>query len=280
MSAPIATALVTGATSGLGREIARQLAADRGALVLATGRRADRLAELAGSLPEGRLRYLAGDLADTSFREELWEWSLETAGPGGVDLLVNNAGIGHYDRLADQDLAEIRAIFEINVLALVDLTQKAARHMTARGSGQILQISSILGRFGLPYSAAYVASKHAVDGLVRSLTHELRGTGVRVWAAQVGRTRSEFFDRAHGGGVRPSDVPPGRDPALVARSILRGLDRRSTFVPPTLDAWLAVAAADWFPGLLSWGMGRFGIGRVRAEFSRARLGRDPNPSAP
>jgi short-subunit dehydrogenase len=178
------TALVTGASTGLGRELVRQLVRDRGMTVFATARSADLLGSLAAELPAGRVEFLAGDLADPAFRAHLWAWAEERS--GGLDLLVNNAGIGHYSEFASQDFEMIRRIFELNVMALCDLTQRGLPHMKARGGGQILQISSVLGFIGLPYSAAYVASKHAVNGLVKSLRYELQGSGVRVWAACPG----------------------------------------------------------------------------------------------
>ena len=122
--------------------------------------------------------------------------------PGGVDLLVNNAGMGNYSEFVAQDPAAIRQIIELNLVALIDLSQKAARHMKDRGAGQILQISSVLGFIGLRDSAVYVASKHAVNGLVKSLRYELWGTGVRVWAACPGRTQSEFRQVALGDAGR------------------------------------------------------------------------------
>ncbi len=189
-------AVVTGASSGLGRELARQLVTERGMTVLATARRLDRLEALTAELPPGRLHILAGDLADASFRQRLWDRA--EAMPGGVDLLVNNAGMGNYADFTRQDPEAIRQIVELNIVALFDLSQKAARHMKARGSGQILQISSILGFIGIRDSAVYVASKHAVNGLVKSLRYELWGTGVRVWAACPGRTASEFRQVALG----------------------------------------------------------------------------------
>src|SRR3954454_2230480 len=87
-------ALVTGASSGLGRELVRQLVHDRGMTVLATARRRDRLESLAAECPAGKVLLVAGDLADPSFRDELW--ARVEALSGGLDLLVNNAGLGHY----------------------------------------------------------------------------------------------------------------------------------------------------------------------------------------
>src|SRR5271163_1001043 len=87
-------AVITGASSGLGRELVRQLVLDRGMRVLATARRLDRLDSLAAELPLGRVEIVAGDLADPGFRQTLWDHALHLE--GGVDLLVNNAGLGNY----------------------------------------------------------------------------------------------------------------------------------------------------------------------------------------
>src|SRR5262249_18312664 len=162
-----ANALVTGASSGLGRELVRRLVTDRGMTVLATARRLDRLEALAAELPPGRVIVYAGHLTDPALRHRLWDPALHM--PGGLHLLINNAGMGNYSQFVAQDPAAIHRILELNLVALIDLTQKAARYMRDRGGGQILQISSVLGFIGLGDSAVYVASKHAVNGLVKSL---------------------------------------------------------------------------------------------------------------
>lgn len=263
----LSTAVVTGASAGLGREVVRQLVRDRGMTVLATARRADRLNELAAELPEGRVWTEPGDLADPEFRRRLWGRA-ETL-PGGVDLLVNNAGLGHYSEFAAQDFEAVRRVFEVNVFALMDLTQRASRHMKARGSGQILQVSSVLGFFGQPYSAAYVASKHAVNGLVKTVRYELRGTGVRVWAACPGRTLSEFSRVALDGEARGT-LPPGQPTDAVVRGMLRGLDRRRTFWTPTWQAWALVQVAAWLPWAFDRAMTRWSARYFAWELDRAR----------
>lgn len=261
-------ALVTGASAGLGRELVRQLVRDRGMTVWATARRAERLAALAAELPQGRLKWLPGDLADPPFRASLWQWAERDS--RGIDLLVNNAGVGHYSEFSEQDPAHVRQIMEVNVMAVFDLTQRAVRTMKIRGSGQILQISSILGFLGLPYSAAYVASKHAVNGLVKSVRYELRGTGVRVWAACPGRTESEFYQAALGQAEAGGRIPRGEPTERVARGILRGLDRRAGFWFPTPLAGAIVRAAHWLPGPFDWWMRRWSAGRFAAEIAAAR----------
>jgi len=267
----IAHALVTGASSGLGREMVRQLVQDRGVTVLATARRLDRLQELAAELPPGRVHVLAGDLLDPDFRERLWQQAVEL--PGGLDLLINNAGSGHYAEFADQDPQAIRQIIELNVMAVMDLSQKAARSMRARRSGQILQISSVLGFVGIPYSAVYTASKHAVNGLVKSLEYELRGTGVRVWAACPGRTASEFTRTALGVGDDQGGIPTGEPTARVVRAILRGLDGQGTFLVPSWTAWAGLKAAEWCPPLYDWFIVRWATRHVGSALDRTRQDR-------
>jgi short-subunit dehydrogenase len=268
----IAHALVTGASSGLGREMVRQLVQDRGVTVLATARRLDRLEQLAAELPPGRVHVLAGNLIDSGFREQLWQQAIDL--PGGLDLLINNAGAGHYAEFADQDPHAIRQIIELNVIALMDLSQKASRYMRARRSGQILQISSFLGFAGIPYSAVYVASKHAVNGLVKSLKYELRGTGVRVWAACPGRTASEFTSTALGAGGDQGGIPTGEPTVRVVRAILRGLDGRGTFLVPSWTAWAGLKVAEWCPPLYDWFVARWATRHVGSALVRTRRERD------
>jgi short-subunit dehydrogenase len=261
-------ALVTGASSGLGRELVRQLVIDRGMTVMATARRRDRLEALAAELPPGHVIVQSGDLTDPAFREQLWDRALEM--PGGLDLLVNNAGMGNYSEFATQDPRAIHRILELNVVAVIDLSQKAARYMKARGSGQILQISSVLGFIGLRDSAVYVASKHAVNGLVKSLRYELWGTGVRVWAACPGRTQSEFRQVALG---RPAGLPQGEPPNRIARAIVRGIGGSRTFLLPSWRAWLTATLAHWLPALLDFIMTRFAMSSYRDALEHERQSR-------
>ncbi len=254
----LSKALVTGASSGIGRELVRQLVRDRGMTVLATARRGDRLAELAQELPAGRVLILAGDLADPAFRATLWSHA-ETV-LGRVDLLVNNAGVGNYSEFIDQEPAAIAGMLALNLEALLDLTQRAALHMKVRGGGQILQISSVLGFMGMPASAVYTATKHAVNGFTKSLRYELRSTGVRVWAACPGRTESEFRAVALGERAELKRLPRGEPTERVVRSIVRQLDGRSVLFAPTWKSWAVVMLATYAPGLLDWLIGRFAVG--------------------
>ncbi len=235
--------------------------------VLATGRDRAKLETLRDSLPAGSVAILAGDLADPAFRGELWGWA---EGFGDVDLLINNAGLGNYADFADQDFAAIRAILEVNLIALIDLTQRALKPMRLRGTGQILQISSTVGFVGMPYAAVYVATKHAVNGLVKTLRYELQGTGVQVRAACPGRIRTDFRARALGPGRTDHARLAGEPVERVARGIIRKLDGRSGFLSPTFSAWGIVQLAHWLPGPFEWFMSRW----ARGHFAR-EIGRDP-----
>jgi short-subunit dehydrogenase len=271
MTAPrLRNAVVTGASSGIGRELVRQLVRDREMNVLATARRRDRLESLAAECAEGRVAIVDGDLADAAFRARLWKHA-EAHFPEGVDLLVNNAGLGHYGPFEEQSAASVERIFTVNVIALCDLTSRAIVQMKARGYGQIVEISSVLGFLGIPDSAAYVASKHAVNGLVKSLRHELRGSGVRLWAACPGPTESEFSQSAVAvsGPVEvkmPHRVPTDR----VVRAIVRELDGRKAFLMPSGDARWIVRVAHWLPAPFDAFMARWGPGHFRKEHEELR----------
>ena len=262
-------ALVTGASSGLGRELVRQLISERGMTVMATARRIDRLEALAREFSSERIEILAGDLTDASFRQRLWDRAVKM--PGGVDLLVNNAGVGNYSEFISQDPTAIHRILELNLVALLDLSQKAARHMKARGAGQILQISSVLGFNGLLESSVNESRKNAVNGLVKSLRYELWGTGVRVWAACPGRTQSEFRQVAMGNAGGAGASPPQGEPTTkVARAIVRGIDSRSTFLMPSWRAWLVVTLAHWIPVMFDWFLIRWSPSSYQDALRRTR----------
>jgi short-subunit dehydrogenase len=253
-------ALVTGASTGLGRELARQLVIEHGAIVLATARRLDRLETLRDEMPAGSISILEGDLADPAFRERLWSWA--EGYRGRVDLLVNNAGLGNYADFGEQDFAVIRNLVEINLVALMDLTQRAIRHMRLRRSGQILQISSTLGSLAMPYAAVYVATKHAVNGLVKALRYELKGSGVRVWASCPSRIRTDFRRSALGQDREDHARHQGEPIEKVARGILRGLASRRAFLAPTWTARVMIGLAYWLPGpfesfMIRWAPGHF-----------------------
>jgi len=169
------TALVTGATTGLGRAIARRLAQE-GARVLVHGRDPERGAETVAAIrAEGNsAKFIAADLNTPADIDRL------TRDVGDVEILVNNAGSYTFGPTADFDMATFDAMFAANVRAPFMLVAAFAPRMAARGVGSIINISSMAGTVGMPGAAAYGATKAALDSMTRSWAAEFSPSGVRV----------------------------------------------------------------------------------------------------
>jgi NAD(P)-dependent dehydrogenase (short-subunit alcohol dehydrogenase family) len=182
-------AVVTGASSGLGDRFARVLHAV-GATVVLVARRADRLAALAAELP-GSLP-IAADLADADAREHVVAEALERL--GRVDVLVNNAGIGHKVAIEDEELDQFRQAMELNVTAIWHLSKLVAPSMRTTGRGSIVNVASMLGHVGATpvKQAHYCASKGAVVNLTRELALQWARRGIRVNALCPGWFPSEM----------------------------------------------------------------------------------------
>lgn len=173
-------ALVTGATSGIGRAVAERLGQD-GHEVIVHGRNAERGAEVVAAIERdgGKARFAAANLGEMSGVEEL-------AGAGDVDVLVNNAGFSWFGPTADLKPDEFDALFASNVRAAYFLVAAFAPVMAARGSGSIINVSSMAGRIGLAPGAAYGATKGALESLTRAWAAEFSPAGVRVNAIAPG----------------------------------------------------------------------------------------------
>ena len=189
----IDTALVTGASAGLGEEFARQLAGRCRCLVL-VARRGDRLETLATELraqhPGLTVLAVAADRSAPSDRLSLIEGLLER---GLVpDLLVNNAGLGDYGEFATGDWARVESILRVNIEALTHLTHALLPGMLQLGRGAVLNVSSLASLVPVPEMAVYAATKSYVTSFSEAIRIELRGTGIRVLALCPGPVRTEF----------------------------------------------------------------------------------------
>ena len=223
------TALVTGASVGIGSAFARRLA-ERGHELVLVARDRQRLEALAKELEAERETSVEVLPADLTIGAELATVETRCADTGRpVDVLVNNAGFGSFGRFHELDIETETREVELNVLALVRLTHVAARAMVARGTGGILNVSSLAGFQPGPFNAVYAASKAFVTSFTESVHEELKGTGVRVTALCPGFTRTEFQERANAPAHRvPSFLWQTADD--VASAGLKGLDKNHALV--------------------------------------------------
>ena len=239
----MSTALITGASSGIGAAFAAALAARKHDLVL-VARDEQRLAAVAQAATEQHgvaADVLVADLIDPIARGRVEERLRASEKP--IDLLVNNAGFALGKRFARTTVDEQEQLLDILVRAVLRLTHAALPGMIERGHGAIVNVSSIAGE--VPYGT-YGAAKAWVTSFSEGLAAELRGTGVRAMALLPGFTRTEFQSRA---GVRRSAIPSflWLDPARVAEGALRDLDRGRVVSVPTTRYRVLTAAARLTP---------------------------------
>jgi short-subunit dehydrogenase len=227
-------ALVTGASSGIGRAIALELAQQGADLILAA-RREDRLAALADEVRAlgRRVECVPGDITDPAARQAAVERAL--AKFHGLDILVNNAGVGTMNLFENSDEPRLRRIMEVNFFALVEMT-RASLPLLRQGTNPIVvNVSSILGHRGVPYNAEYAASKFAVSGFSESIRPELARLGIDVLVVCPGTTKTEFFDRVlHRTGEPqwPEHTPVTAE--HVARATVRAMRRGKHEITPYL----------------------------------------------
>jgi short-subunit dehydrogenase len=189
----VATALITGASAGLGLEYARLFAADKHDLVL-VARRRDRLEALAAELSKAhgiKVHVVSADLMEASAPQQIID---EVKQKGlQIDFLVNNAGFGSNGAFAELDLAKELGQVQVNIATLVALTRAFVPGMIARKQGRILNIGSTAGFLPGPFMAVYYATKAFVNSFTEALWYELKGTGVTATVSCPGPTATEFL---------------------------------------------------------------------------------------
>jgi short-subunit dehydrogenase len=240
------TALVTGASSGIGYELARIFARDGYHLVL-VARHTHTLGEVAAELQQrygGSVKVMAADLALPQAPEELFA-TLEGEGVA-VDVLVNNAGFGTHGPFAESEARAQLEMMQVNMVALTHLTRLFLPGMRARRWGRILNVASTAAFQPGPLMAVYYASKAYVLSFSEALANELRGSGVSVTALCPGPTRTNFQSRA---GIDDTPLMRGRimSAQQVAEAGYRGLMAGQVMVIPGLRNRLLAVSVRWLP---------------------------------
>jgi short-subunit dehydrogenase len=214
-SRPIA--LVTGASAGIGRELARVLAREHDLIL--TARREAELHALTAELAPVSCHIFPADLANPAAPRALFD-AVNTAGLA-VDVLVNNAGFGDLGPFANAELAKMLRMIQVNVSALIELTGLVLPGMRERGRGRILNVGSVAGFQPGPFMAVYYATKAFVNSFSEALAEELAGTGITVTCLAPGRTESEFGAMA---GIAPTPQASGTaDARSVAEAAVRAM---------------------------------------------------------
>lgn len=245
------TALITGASAGMGVDYARELAAQGTNLIL-VARRADRLEQVKADLAKQfdvQIRVQPCDLGDADARQAMYQ-QLKEEGVA-VDVLINNAGLGLNGPFLDSAWNDVHNMINVDITALTHLTQLFGQDMKACGAGNILLVASVVGHLSVPNYAVYSASKNYVRALGTALRHEFKPHGVNVTIVSPGATATEFFDVA---GDSPSFIVrmvTGSSIGVV-RSALRAMKRRRREVVPGIMNWMTTIQARLMPvGLMT-----------------------------
>lgn len=248
------TVLVTGASSGIGRDTALAFAR-RGASLVLVARRRDLLESLRDTIREGggRAAAIPCDVSDRAAVEEAASHILESGCP---DILVNNAGFAVFGSVLDSDISDIESQMATNYMGMVYVTKAFLPHMVERRSGHIVNVASVAASFGLPTAAAYCASKSAMLGFSEGLRHELAGTGVGVTVVSPITVRTGFFGGAEVPGYSVSS-------GSVASCILRAARSPRAEITVPAAARLAIWAKHGIPYLTDGVIARVFARRAR-----------------
>jgi short-subunit dehydrogenase len=251
-------ALVTGASSGIGRGLAIELAR-HGVDVVLLARREDRLAEVSQQITALGRRAIpvVGDVTDATARRRAVDAAREQL--GGLDILINNAGVAAHGRFVESDPGRIRPIMEVNFFAPVELIREAIPLMREGRQPIIVNIGSILGRRGSPHKSEYSASKFALHGFSEAVRPELARLGIDVLVVAAGPTETEHFEvLLEGTAELPWGNPPRQPAEDAARTIVRAIERNRREIVTGWRARLLLAANRLFPGIVDRFMSRYG----------------------
>jgi short-subunit dehydrogenase len=251
------TAVITGASSGIGKACAEAFARE-GLHVVLAARRADLLAAVAADITAagGAATAVPCDVTDAPQVHHVVATALAVT--GRLDVMVCNAGLGYNGRLDETDADAMRTLMEVNFFGTFHAAKAAVQHFRDTGRGHLFIMSSIVGRRGVPRMSAYAATKFAQAGLGESVRAELAGTDIHVTMVYPISTETEFRGAlAREWGVEVAGVGPRQSPEHVAATLVRALRRpRADIYPMRVSRVLPAAGAMW-PGLADWVSSRF-----------------------
>ena len=258
--------ILTGASSGIGWHLALQLA-QQGAYVIANARRTKRLDELVetfktnqnanASTKPGTIVPVTGDVCDRELQQQLIDTCDQQF--GGVDLLINNAGIGAMGRFDDADDDRMRKVFDVNFFAIAELTRLALPKLKLGNDALIVNMSSILAHRAAPLKSEYCASKFALHGFSDSIRAELATDNVSLLLVSPSTTDSEFFDSAIEDQTGKNWKKRGSmPPDVVAAKTIRAIRKRKHEIILTHGGRFLVWLDRLVPGVANRIMARYG----------------------
>jgi len=249
--------LITGASSGIGRALAFELAQHKSKLIV-TARREDRLQAISDEVKSfgAEVVILAGDITDAEHRSALLAAAEREF--GGLDILINNAGIGGIGTFASATESRLRQIMEVNFFAPMELIRIALPLLVASNDGVIVNVGSVLGHCAVPKKSEYCASKFAMHGITDALRMELADQNIDLLMISPSTTRSEFFTHALRSSGNAVINRNAMTPTRVARAIVRAMQVRRRETILSIGGKTLVAADRLFPGIMSRILQRFG----------------------
>ena len=253
-----ARVVITGASSGIGHQLALQLG-KRGCRVLLNARRKQRLLELAEQVTQagGQPLVVAGDITEPAVREEIKETCQQAW--QGLDVLINNAGVGAMGPFAEASEERLRRIMEVNFFAPAELTRTLLPLLLAGTSSMIVNMGSVVGHRSAPLKSDYCAAKFALHGWSDALRAELADQGIDVLLVSPSTTDSEFFDRALEDNTNKNwKVPYAQRPEYVARRTIRAIEKGNHEIILSWPGWAMVWLDRLFPTLTNHLVARFG----------------------